>query len=121
MNKRIYVLVVEDEALILLDTVGQLEAAGFHVLCATNAAAAVGLLITHPGIQVIFTDINMPGSMNGLVLASLVRERWPLIKIIVTSARRKMELAEIPSGSLFFDKPYDGNAVIAAIRDMLAV
>ena len=120
MNEKICVLVVEDEALILLDTIDQLEEAGFQVLCATDAAAAVGLLIVHPKIRAIFTDVNMPGGMDGLVLAFLVRDRWPLVKIIVTSGLRRIGASEIPSGGLFFDKPYDGGAVIKAIRDMVS-
>ena len=120
MTKPICVLVVEDEALILLDMVDQLEDAGFEVLPATNARAALELLTVHPEIQAVFTDVNMPGDMDGLMLASLVRDRWPPVKIIVTSGLRKVELAELPFGGRFFGKPYDGGAVIRAIHDMLA-
>ncbi|WP_281280387.1 response regulator, partial [Pelagibacterium montanilacus] len=78
---------VEDEALILMDIVGQLKAEGFRTYEATNADAAVALLEAHADIGLIFTDIDMPGSMDGLKLAAAVRDRWPPVKIIVTSGR----------------------------------
>lgn len=120
MTDRIAVLVVEDEALILLDIAFQLEADGFKVYEASNADAAIKLLITHLDIRLVFTDIDMPGSMDGLKLAAAVRDRWPPVKIIVTSGARMVEITDMPSGSVFFSKPYDHGAVLASMRDMLA-
>jgi DNA-binding NtrC family response regulator len=117
---RTCVLVVEDEALILLDIVDQLEDAGFRVLGATNAETAICMMKMHVGIHAIFTDVNMPGIMDGLLLASLVRDLWPRVKIIVTSGGRTIRLEQIPIGSRFFGKPYDSSAVILAIRDMVS-
>ena len=120
MNEQIAVLIVEDEALILLDIADQLAAEGFKVYEAHNADAAIKLLITHLDIRLVFTDIDMPGSMDGLKLAAAVRKRWPPVKIIVTSGARMVEITDMPDGSVFFSKPYDHSAVLFSMREMLA-
>ena len=79
------VLVVEDEALVRLSTREEIEAAGFKVYEAHNADEAIRLLEANPDIELIFTDVDMPGSMDGVKLAHYVRKRWPPVKIIVTS------------------------------------
>lgn len=114
------VLVVEDEALILIDVVEQLEAEGFTVYEASNADRAIELLTEHREIRVLFTDIDMPGSLDGLKLATVVRDRWPPVKIIVTSGARTIDVTSLPEGSVFFSKPYDHSAVMTAIREMTA-
>lgn len=121
MIEKVAVLVVEDEALILLDIVVQLEAEGFRVYEATNADAAIELLITHLEIRLVFTDIDMPGSMDGLKLAAAVRKRWPPVKIIITSGARRPKIMEMPEGSVSFDKPYNHLAVLASVRGLLTV
>ena len=113
-------LVVEDEPLILLEVVDDLADRGFVVFEATNAAEAVVMLINHPEIEVLFTDVDMPGGMDGLMLAAAVRDRWPPIKIIVTSGHRNVELQDIPAESRFFGKPYQSQAVVTAMFEMLA-
>ena len=82
----ICILVVEDEALLRIDAAETLGAAGFDVLEAGDADQAILLLERNTNIRLIFTDIDMPGSMNGLRLAAAVRDRWPPIRIIATSA-----------------------------------
>ena len=116
----ITVLVVEDEPLIRMDIVDQLQDLGFRVLEATNATEAVTMLIANKNIQVMFTDVDMPGGMDGLMLAAAVRDRWPPIKIIVTSGHRKVAISDLPAGSRFIDKPYRGEAVASAMLEMLA-
>ena len=81
------VLIVEDEFLIRASTVAVAQAAGFHVLEAVNADDAVSILESRADVRVVFTDIDMPGSINGLRLAGVVRDRWPLIEIVVTSGK----------------------------------
>ena len=81
------VLVVEDESLVRLGAVTIIEDAGFEVIEAASADEAIGILECRSDIRVVFTDIHMPGSMDGLKLAQAVRDRWPPIKIIVTSGR----------------------------------
>lgn len=114
------VLVVEDETLILLDIADQLKTEGYKVYMAVNADVALELLAAHPDIQLIFTDIDMPGEMNGLKLAAAVRDRWPPVKIIVTSGRHTVEISDLPTGSVFFKKPYRHLAVMNSMREMLA-
>jgi CheY-like chemotaxis protein len=115
----IFVLVVEDEALIRIGMVDDLEQAGFTVLEAQTSDEAMRLLRGHPEIQVLFTDINMPGSMDGLRLAETVHDRWPPIKIIITSGGVRLRQGDLPDDALFVPKPYDNNDVISALREMV--
>lgn len=110
------VLVVEDEPLIRLSAVDLIEAAGFNVLEASNADEAIVLLETNPDIRVVFTDIEMPGSMDGLKLAFAVRDRWPPVTIIIASGRVTPQIEEMPSEVTFLRKPYPDAAIISAIE-----
>ena len=81
------ILIAEDEFLLRMDFPAQMiESAGFEVIQAANADEAIAILKARPDIHVVFTDIQMPGSMDGLNLARFVRDRWPPIKIVATSA-----------------------------------
>jgi CheY-like chemotaxis protein len=106
-GRSVAVLVVEDEYLIRIDTASSLKAAGFIVYEAENAAKAIQCLELHDEIRLIFTDVNMPGTMDGVALAHYVRGRWPPVKIIVTSGYVKVGESDLPPGSLFVQKPYD--------------
>lgn len=112
------VLVVEDEILVRMGIVGELEDAGFTVFEAAHADEAIALLEAHPSINLLFTDVDMPGSIDGLKLAAAVRNRWPPVKIIVTSGQFKLADSDLPAGSRFFPKPYLGAAVAKALREM---
>ena len=120
MSEEIAVLVVEDEPLIRIDVVGQLEDEGYRVFEAATADQAIGILEDEPSIRLLFTDIDMPGSMDGLKLAAAVRDRWPPVKIVVTSGHRSIDVADLPDGSIFFSKPYRHKAVVASFRELLA-
>ena len=115
-----HVLVVEDEPLVRMDIVDFLERDGFKVSEAGNADQAIALLEQHPTIQILFTDIDMPGSMDGLKLATAVRNRWPPIKIVVTSGHMTVHIADLPDGGVFFSKPYVARVVASALRDITA-
>ena len=115
----ITVLVVEDEALVRMDIGLLLDDEGFQVLEASNADDAISLPDAHPEVRLMFTDIDMPGSMDGLKLAAAVRDRWPPVKIIVTSGHRHMSDDTLPVVGRFFSKPYDPSRVIHAIREMI--
>ncbi|MBP2562267.1 CheY-like chemotaxis protein [Neorhizobium galegae] len=115
----ITVLVVEDEALVRMDIALLLEDEGFQVLEASNADDAISLLDAHPEVRLMFTDIDMPGSMDGLKLAAAVRDRWPPVKIIGSSGHRHMSDDTLPFVGRFFTKPYDPSRVIHAIREMI--
>jgi len=114
------VLVVEDEPLVRMATSLYLEDSGFEVFEAADADEAIALLERHPSIRLVFTDIDMPGSMDGLKLAAFVRDRWPPIRIIVTSGKRMVEVTDLPDGSMFFAKPYGLDAVTAAMHELVA-
>jgi CheY-like chemotaxis protein len=114
------VLIVEDEPLLLLYVVELLEDAGFTVLEASNADEAILILEARTDIRVVFTDIEMPGSMDGLKLARAIRGRWPPIELVVTSGRFKPTAGETPDRSHFLPKPYDGSRLVETIRKLAA-
>lgn len=114
------VLVVEDEVLIRMSIADTIAASGFTVYEAANADQALRLLETHADIRVLFTDIDMPGSMDGLRLAEAVRDRWPPVKIVVTSGHVKMTADELPVEGRFFAKPYDEAKVVRTLHDLVA-
>ena len=119
-NTPISVLVVEDEALVRMSIVDFLEDQGFEVFEAKDAAEALLLLAGKPTISVMFTDVDMPGGMDGLRLAAAVRDRWPPVKIIVTSGHRSVDQGDLPDEAIFFSKPYNPDAVAAVVRQMSA-
>ncbi|WP_027054714.1 response regulator [Mesorhizobium erdmanii] len=113
------VLVVEDEAFLLFAIADELRELGFEVLEASNADQAIRLLENRPDITILFTDIDMPGSMDGLRLSAAVRDRWPPVKIIITSGKRQPAADAMPSGGVFLSKPYAPAAVAATIHGLL--
>ena len=119
MADKITVLVVEDEPITRMDVVEQLEEGGFRVFEAPNADKAIKILEENPAISVLFTDVDMPGSMDGLKLAAAVRDRWPPIKIVVASGLRKINMDALPDNSRFFSKPYNVNEIAATMRHMV--
>lgn len=114
------VLVVEDEVLIRMNTVEMIEEAGFRALEAANADEAIQILEARDDIRIIFTDIEMPGSMNGVKLAQAVRGRWPPIRIIATSGHFKLQDGDLPDDGRFLPKPYNSTQVAQAIREVMA-
>ena len=112
------VLIVEDEFLLRMDAAEMLEGPGFEVIQASDADEAIAILTARADIHVVFTDIQMPGSMDGLKLAQFVRHRWPPIKIIATSGHVHVGDDDLPSGSLFLPKPYQGAELVAALWDL---
>lgn len=114
------VLVVEDEALVRMSIAEHLLETGFDVLEAPNADEAIRLLMAHPEIHVLFTDIDMPGSMDGLKLAAAVRDRWPPVKIVITSGHRKVAAQDLPDEARFFAKPYDPDEIAAWLLALAA-
>ncbi len=101
------ILVVEDDMLVQLELAGWLGALGLIVLTAANADSALALLGARSDIEFLLTDIQMPGSIDGIRLAHLVAERWPDIRILVMSGLYSTELSALPAGSRFFPKPID--------------
>jgi CheY-like chemotaxis protein len=118
-SKRPVVLIVEDEFLLRMDAVDMIEAAGFEVVEAANADEAIEILEARRDITVVFTDIQMPGSMDGLKLARAVRGRWPPIKIIATSGNVHVSETELPEGGRFLPKPYNPIQVTGVLRELI--
>src|ERR1700693_5421131 len=113
------VLVVEDEMMLRMRAVDMVEDAGFTPVEAINADDALTILESRSDIELLFTDIQMPGSMDGLKLAHAVHERWPLIKIILVSGQLKLTDDDKPADSRFFGKPLDVKQMIAELQDMI--
>jgi CheY-like chemotaxis protein len=118
--KKAIVLVVEDEPLLRLAAVDFIREAGFETIEATNADEAIAVLEARDDIRIVFTDIDMPGSMDGLKLATAVRGRWPPIEIIVTSGKYNVRADQLPARGEFIGKPYSERDVVAALRRMAA-
>lgn len=110
------VLVVEDDPLLRMNAVDMIEEAGFRAIEASDADAAIRMLETRNDIRLIFTDIDMPGSMDGLALAHAVANRWPPVRIIATSGHFRVSETDLPSGGRFIPKPYRQHQLV----DMLA-
>jgi CheY-like chemotaxis protein len=113
------VLIVEDEFLIRMEAVNLIRDAGFDVVEAGNADEAILVLESRLDITVVFTDIQMPGSMDGLKLAAAIRGRWPPIKIVATSGLLHLSEDDLPSGSRFLPKPYSPPQVVGALRELI--
>jgi two-component system, response regulator PdtaR len=112
------VLIVEDEPLLRMLAVEVVEEAGFVALEAGDADEAVALLESRPDIFLLFTDIDMPGSMSGLKLAHAVRDRWPPVKILVVSGQIRPGQTDLPPNTRFFQKPYRAAAMVEELRSL---
>ena len=112
------VLVVEDELLVRMNALSLLEDAGFGVLEAGSADEAFSLLERREDIRIVFTDINMPGSMDGLRLAHAIRSRWPPIELVLTSGVMRVRKEDMPERGLFLRKPYTPNELVQVVRSL---
>jgi CheY-like chemotaxis protein len=113
------VLIVEDDMILRMRSVDIVEDAGYTPVEAVDADEALGILQSRSDIALLFTDIQMPGSMDGLQLAHAVYERWPQLKIILVSGQLKLSSAEIPRDSRFFGKPLVSAQMITEMQDMI--
>jgi CheY-like chemotaxis protein len=117
--RRPVVLIVEDDFLIRLHAAQIIEEAEFDVIEASNADE-VAILEGRADITVLFTDIQMPGNMDGLKLAAAVKGRWPPIKIVATSGVVHERPAVLPEGGRFLPKPYSPTQLAATLREITA-
>jgi two-component sensor histidine kinase/ActR/RegA family two-component response regulator len=113
------VLVVEDELVLRMRALDVVSDAGFNPVEAVNADQALAILESRSDISLLFTDIQMPGSIDGLKLAHAVHKRWPAIKIILVSGQVKLADADKPADSRFFGKPLEVKQMIAELQDMV--
>jgi len=114
-QRRPSVLVVEDDPIVRMSAVDLVEDAGFLAYEASNAAESVALLERHGDIRVLFTDIDMPGAMDGRALAWAVRRRWPPVVIVMASGHMTPAAEEMPAGAVFLRKPYPPSHLIRAL------
>ena len=110
------VLVVEDELLSRIHAVNLIEDAGYEAIEASNADQAIQILEERKDIRIVFTDINMPGSMDGLKLSRAIRKRWPPIELILTSGHFIVSNGDLPDRGRFLPKPYADEQLIGALR-----
>jgi two-component system, response regulator PdtaR len=119
-NERPVVLIVEDEPLVRMLGADVLEEAGFEVVEAFNGDEALKVLRARPEINVLFTDVNMPGSLDGLDLARIVHERRPDIKLLIASGQVRLSENQIPDAGRFLAKPYGPEAIVRHVRELMA-
>jgi two-component system, response regulator PdtaR len=110
------ILMVEDEVLASEYLEFVLQRAGYEPIPAASAEEALAVLEHRRDVELVVTDINLPGTMNGLQLAALVRGQWPAINIIVVTGYSSPRSEDIPTGSLFVPKPYSAEKIIEAVR-----
>jgi CheY-like chemotaxis protein len=119
-NGKAVILIVEDSPIIRMSAVDLMESAGYVALEAGCADEAIALLESRSDIDLVFTDVQMPGTMDGIKLSHHIRNRWPPVKLVVASGKAIIEEGSLPTGSRFFPKPYDGHAIADAIGLLLA-
>jgi CheY-like chemotaxis protein len=114
------VLVVEDQALIRMGAAAVIQDAGYEVYEASDADEAICMLELHEEIRILFTDVGMPGSMDGMKLAHYVRGRWPPIMVIVATGIPNFRGEDMPVESIFFSKPYSPENLTGGLRQVMS-
>ncbi|ABD07647.1 response regulator receiver domain protein [Rhodopseudomonas palustris HaA2] len=111
-NGKAVVLVVEDSTIIRMGAVDLVLSAGYEALEANDAEEAIRILESRNDVDLVFTDVQMPGTMDGIKLSHYIRDRWPPVQLIVASGEAILEESSLPTGSKFFSKPYDERTII---------
>ena len=114
------ILVVEDDPIIRMGALRFVADAGFDAIEASNADEAIRILESRSDIHLVFTDVGMPGTMDGIKLAHYIRRRWPPVKLIVASGKVIVDESHLPAGARFFPKPYSESAIVGAMIAMLS-
>lgn len=113
-------LIVEDSVLVRMGAVDLVQSMGYEALEAGDADGAIRILESRDDVDMVFTDVQMPGSMDGIKLSHYIRKGWPPVKLIVASGNAILEESSLPTGSRFFSKPYDDHAIRDAMADLLS-
>ncbi len=113
------VLVVEDEPVLRLAAADMLQDEGFSVLEAGSGDEGLVLLRSHPDIMVLFTDVNLPGSLDGVALAWIAAEEHRHVRLLIVSGKAAPEPGTIPDGARFLPKPYDVSTVLAHLHEAM--
>jgi CheY-like chemotaxis protein len=114
------VLVVEDSAIIRMGAIDLVLSAGYEALEACDADEAIRILESRADVDLVFTDVQMPGTMDGIKLSHYIRERWPPVKLIVASGATILDESSLPVGSRFFSKPYNDHTITDAMARLLS-
>lgn len=118
--RKALVLVVEDNPLIRMGAIDLVMAAGYEALEAEDAEEAIRILESRDDVDLVFTDVQMPGTMDGIKLSHYICDRWPPVKLMVASGVSVIEESSLPVGSRFFSKPYNDHAIADAMGRLLA-
>ena len=113
------ILVVEDHPLIRMAALDLVGSVGFEGLEADNSDQAIHILEARSDIRLVFTDVRMPGLMDGIELAHDIRRRWPPVELIVASGDAAVRERPLPVGAKFFSKPYQESTLAQAMIDLL--
>jgi len=119
-NGRAVVLVVEDNAIIRMGAVDLVISAGYEALEACDADEAIRIMESRDDIDLVFTDVQMPGTMDGIKLCHYISQGWPPVKLIVASGNAILEESSLPGGSMFFSKPYHDHTIKDAMARLLS-
>ncbi len=117
---RAVVLIVEDEPLVRMMVIELFEDEGFEVLEAANADQALGIFGERKDVALLFTDVEMPGSIDGYALARWVHDNRPTVKTMIVSGRALPRAGDVPDGAAFVGKPYDHDDVMRRVQTMMA-
>jgi CheY-like chemotaxis protein len=109
-------LVVDDEPLIRMDTADLMSDAGYHVVEAATADEAFAFLEKYSSLELLFTDVQTGGDLDGFMLAKKVAERWPNIEVVVTSGARMPKEGDLPGNASFIQKPFSAETVLEALK-----
>jgi CheY-like chemotaxis protein len=113
------ILIVEDEELIRLCTANLLEEHGYRVVEARNAADALRVLENRSDVTLLFTDVQMPGALDGMDLVREVHARWPKVLLVITSGRNRPGPVDIPDDGRFVAKPYRDHDLLEQVQDLM--
>lgn len=119
-NRKAVVLVVEDSVIIRMGAVDLVFAAGYEALQACDADEAIRIMVSRDDVDLVFTDVDMPGTMDGIKLSHYIRNRWPPVKLIIASGATILDESSLPQGSRFFAKPYHDHTITDAMALLLS-
>lgn len=119
-NGKAVVLVVEDTAIIRMGAIDLVQSAGYEALEARDADQAIRILEARDDIDLVFTDVQMPGTMDGIKLSHYIRVRWPPVKLLVASGMAILEESSLPTGSMFASKPYSDHEIVDMMARLLS-